>query len=211
MGFVRNDPMLLFSRDFRGAWILQYLCFYGILEMRKQFKKTEVDGGIKMSLRTDLEKLTDEHWQSAHIKIKPLSTMSDVIYAGCDCQLTDDQKDLVNPFWFSIGRAYLAREDNYPCVIYNESNDPVGFIMFSKWLATGNAYSWSYFIDKNQQGKGYGKQAARLAVHILKNANSNMSIKLATEENNTKAQQLYVSLGFEQLSEMDGDDLVFGL
>ena len=50
-----------------------------------------------MSLRTDLEKLTDEHWQNAHVKIKPLSTMSDVIYAGCDCQLTDEQKDLVNP------------------------------------------------------------------------------------------------------------------
>ena len=65
-----------------------------------------------MSLRTDLEKLTDEHWQNVYIKIKPLSTMSDVIYAGCDCQLTDEQKDLVNPFCFSIGRAYLFREDN---------------------------------------------------------------------------------------------------
>ena len=164
-----------------------------------------------MSLRTDLEKLTDEHWQNAHVKIKPLSTMSDVIYAGCDCQLTDEQKDLVNPFWFSIGRAYLFREDNYPCIIYNAFSEPVGFIVLSKWLASGNAYSWSYFIDKDQQGKGYGKQAAKLAVHILKTANPNMCIKLATEANNTKAHKLYTSLGFEKLSEMDGDDLVFGL
>ena len=74
--------------------------------------------------------------------------MSDVIYAGCDCRLTDEQKDLVNPFWFSIGRAYLFREDNYPCIIYNAHNERVGFIIFSKWLANGDAYSWSYFIDK---------------------------------------------------------------
>jgi len=117
----------------------------------------------------------------------------------------------VNPFWFSIGRAYLFKEDNYPCIIYNECNQPVGFIIFSKWLAIGEAYSWSYFIDKDQQGKGYGKMAARLAVHVLKTANSNMCVKLATEEKNIKAQQLYKSLGFEQLPEMDGDDLVFGM
>ena len=164
-----------------------------------------------MSLRSDLEKLADEHWQNTYVKIKPLSTMSDVIYAGCDCQLNDEQKDLVNPFWFSIGRAYLFREDNYPCIIYNECNQPVGFIILSKWLAIGDAYSWSYFIDKDQQGKGYGKRAAQLAIHILKTANPNMCIKLATQRKNIKAQQLYKSLGFEQLSETDGDDIVFGM
>lgn len=164
-----------------------------------------------MSLRTDLEKLAYEHWQNIYVKIKPISTMSDVIYAGCDCQLTDEQKELVSPFWFSIGRAYLFREDNYPCVIYNACDEPVGFINFSKWLADGDAYSWSYFIDKDRQGKGYGKHAARLAVHILKVASPNKCIKLATETHNTKAQQLYTSLGFKLLSEMDGDDLVFGL
>ena len=160
-------------------------------------------------MRSDLERLADEHWQNAYVKIKPLSTMSDVIYAGYDCQVNDEQKDLVNPFWFSIGRAYLFREDNYPCIIYNEYNQSIGFIILSKWLAAGEAYSWSYFIDKAQQGKGYGKRAAQLAIHILKTANKNMCIKLATEVKNTKAQKLYKALGFEQLDEMDGDDLVF--
>ena len=164
-----------------------------------------------MSLRTDLEKLAAEHWQNEHVKIKPLSTMEDVIYAGYDCQLTDGQKELVNPFWFSMGRAYLFREDNYPCLICNEADAPIGFIMFGKWLAEGDAYSWSFFLDKDQHGKGYGKQAAQLAMHILKTANPSMDIKLASEVKNTWAQKLYTSLGFVQLPEMDGDDLVFGL
>ena len=164
-----------------------------------------------MSLRGDLEKISDKHWQNARVKIKPLSTMDDVIYAGYDCKLTNEQKDLVNPFWFSIGRAYLFREDNYPCIIYNECDKPVGFIILSKWLANGDAYSWSYFIDKDQQGKGYGKQTAQLVVQILKTANPSKCIKLATEVSNKKAQQLYTSLGFKLLSEKDGDDLVFAL
>lgn len=164
-----------------------------------------------MSLRADLEKLSEEHWRNPHVKIKPLSTEADLIYAGYDCQLTDAQKELVNPFWFSIGRAYLFREDNYPCIICNEKNEPIGFINLCKWLDGGDAYSWSYFIDKSHQGKGYGKQAARLAVNILKAANPNKPIKLATETCNAKAQRLYMSLGFEKLPEMDGDDFVFGL
>ena len=127
-----------------------------------------------MSLREELEKLRDEYWENDYVKIKPLTTQADLIYAGFDCRLTEEQQELVNPFWFSIGRAYLFR-------------------------------------DKDHQGKGYGTQAARLAIQILKAANPNMPIKLATERSNAAAQRLYQSLGFEQLTELDGDDLVFGL
>lgn len=164
-----------------------------------------------MSLREELEKLRDEYWENDYVKIKPLTTQADLIYAGFDCRLTEEQQELVNPFWFSIGRAYLFRDDHYPCIIYTASNEPIGFINLVKWLGSGDAYSWSYFIDKDHQGKGYGTQAARLAIQILKAANPNMPIKLATERSNAAAQRLYQSLGFEQLTELDGDDLVFGL
>ena len=164
-----------------------------------------------MSLREELEKLRDEYWENNYVKIKPLTTQADLIYAGFDCRLTEEQQELVNPFWFSIGRAYLFRNDHYPCIIYTASNEPIGFINLVKWLGSGDAYSWSFFIDKDHQGKGYGTQAARLAVQILKAANPNMPIKLATERSNAAAQRLYQSLGFEKLAELDGDDLVFGL
>ena len=62
-----------------------------------------------------------------------------------------------------------------------------------------------------QQRKGYGKSAARLAIHILKSANPKKPIKLAAEANNKLAHALYASLGFKKLDEMDGDDIVFSL
>ena len=164
-----------------------------------------------MSLRSDLENLSAAHWQNSRVKIRPLATQDDLIYAAYDCQLMDAQKELVNPAWFSIGRAYLFPEDNYPCIISNVHNEPIGFINLDKWLGSGDAYSWSYFIDSRHQRKGYGKAAAQLAIAILKTANPEKQIKLSTEVSNTTAQALYMSLGFQKLDEMDGDDIVFGL
>lgn len=164
-----------------------------------------------MSLRGDLEKLENNSWSNGGVFFKPIKTEEDLIYAAYDCRLNDEQKEMVNPAWFSIGRAYLFREDNYPCIIYNQNDGRIGFINFCKWLGEGDAYSWSFFIDKDHQKKGYGKKSAELAVRILKTANSDIQIKLAAERNNTKAHQLYRSLGFCELHEFDGDDLVFGI
>lgn len=164
-----------------------------------------------MCLREDLQKVAGEGWQNQYVKIKPLLTEEQLIYAGFECEITESQKQLVNPFWFSIGRAYLFKEDNYPCVIYNAENIPIGFINFYTWLPNKKGYSWSFFIDKKHQGRGYGKASAQLAVCILKSANPKMPIKLATEVANKKAQALYRLLGFKQLAEKDGDDLIFEL
>ena len=72
-----------------------------------------------------------------------------------------------------------------------------------------DAYSWSYFLDVRQQGRGYGKRAAQLALRLLRLADPDMPVKLAVEAANTRAQRLYRSLGFRQLPERDGDDLVY--
>lgn len=163
-----------------------------------------------MSLRTALEHVGQELWSDGSICIRPIRTEADLVCATMDLQLTAEQQEMVNPAWFSIGRAYLSPEDNLPCLIYAEGT-PVGFINLSKWLAKGDAWSWSFFIDKDRQGRGYGRQAAKLAIRLLRAADPAKPIKLATEVSNRKAQRLYASLGCELLPELDGDDLVFGL
>ncbi len=164
-----------------------------------------------MTLRESLEKLDRVHWENDKVKIRPIQTQDDLIYAIFDCELTQEQQELVNPAGFSIGRAYLFREKNYPCLICTAKEEPIGFISLCKWLAEGDAYSWSYYIDRKHQGKGYGKSAAQLAIHILKAADPEKPIKLSTEVDNVRAQVLYQSLGFTKLNELDGDDLVFAL
>ena len=164
-----------------------------------------------MSLRAELENADIKYWENSRVKIKPLTEQDDLIYAGYECQLYEEQREFISPFWFTIGRAYLNRDDNYPCIIYNESDESIGFINFCVWFGSSDAYSWSFYIDKRYQGKGYGKSAGQLAIDILKAANPFKTIKLSTEQSNDRAQSLYSSLGFKQLGETDGDDLVFGL
>ena len=162
-------------------------------------------------LRDEIELVNENLWSDGKVIIKPIRTEAELAYAIFECQLTAEQQECVNPAGFSIGRAYLAREDNYPCLIYNIEKKPVGFISLCKWLGMGDAYSWSFYVDKNYQGQGYGKSAANIAVQILKAANPDKMIKLATEEFNVRAQKLYISIGFKKLQELDGDDFVFGL
>lgn len=164
-----------------------------------------------MSLRKDLETMNIDCWKNDMVKIKPMTTEKELIYAAYECQLTEEQRNMISPLWFIIGRAYLNKDDYFPCIIYSLDDKPIGFISFSTWIGNGEAYSWSYFIDLKYQGNVYGRSAAQLAINILKTANSYKTIKLATEKSNIKAHKLYMSLGFYESSEIDGDDIVFEL
>ena len=164
-----------------------------------------------MSLRSDLKKLSPEDWRNKRIKLRPLLTEDNLIYAACDCQLTEEQQERINPVWFSIGRAYLFPEASLPCLIENKLGEPIGFLNLCQWSTESGTSSWSCFIGRRHQKKDCGKAAAQLALHILKTAAPEKPIKLATEAQNLPAQSLYVSLGFQKLPEMDGDDLVFAL
>lgn len=165
-----------------------------------------------MCLYAELENLPADAFTNGSVSFRAIKTEDDLAYAIFDCELDEAQKELVNPAGFSIGRAFLRPEDNYPCVILDAKGDRIGFINLCVWLGGGEkCYSWSYYIDIQQQGKGYGKSAAALAIRLLKSANAQKKIKLSTEEGNGKAQKLYLSLGFSLLDELDGDDLVFGL
>ena len=185
----------------------------GMFRFEKRMQRSELSAAKAnaISLRTALERIEGDLWSNERVCFRPLKTEADLIYATMECQLSKEQEDMVNPAWFSIGRAYLFREDNCPCIICTAQGQPVGFIDLSRWLGRGDAYSWSFYIDRDHQGKGYGKSAARLAIRLLKAADPAKPIKLATEQSNEKAQRLYASLGFRQLAELDGDDLVFGL
>lgn len=166
---------------------------------------------MKASFFHTLDHLPAAALTNDRVFFRPIKTETDLAYAVLDCSLTDEQQELVNPAGFSIGRAYLNPDDNFPCIICGKTGKPVGFINLLRWLGAGDGVSWSYYIDLREQGNGYGKAAAELAITILSSTFPDKMIKLSTEASNCKAQALYKSLGLQQLSEMDGDDLVFGL
>ena len=161
-----------------------------------------------MALSDKFRAAINEAQASNGISIRPIENDDDLWYAVVECRITPEQEEFVNPAGFSIGRAYLDPDNNLPCVIYNDG-EPVGYIVLRIWRGQGEAVSWSYYIDVKHQGCGYGREAAKLAVRILKAACPDIPVKLSAEADNHKAQRLYQSIGFKRTVEKDGDDLVF--
>lgn len=158
------------------------------------------------SLKQRFDNLSPDVLSMDGISISPIRDDYDLWFATVECRLAPGQEEYVNPAGFSIGRAYLHPESNVPCII-RKDGIRIGYIVLRNW--NDNATSWSYYLDKEWQGQGYGKTAARLATKILKTVMPELPVKLSAEKDNMKAQNLYKSIGFLLSDEIDGDDLVF--
>lgn len=162
-----------------------------------------------MNLRSSLQALPERFWSNETVCLRPMKTEADLIFAAYDCELAEAQKEFVSPMWFLLGRAYLSPEEHFPCILCTRTGERVGYLQFYRWRGEGEAVSWSFFVDRRQQHRGYGTAAASLAAALLKAACPQTPVRLAVEAENTAAQRLYRALGFSQLAETDGDDLIF--
>ena len=137
-------------------------------------------------------------------------------------KVSDDQRSFVASNDTSIVEAYTAitgKGHAYPFGIY-EDDKPVGFLMIGfdvddYWddapeIAKGNYNLWRLMIDKAYQGKGYGKEAVRLALNFINTlpCGSAEYCWLSYEPENEIARKLYGSFGFTETGEMDGEELI---
>ena len=137
----------------------------------------------------------------------------------------DEQKNFVSRNDISIIEAYIAITANgyaFPFGIY-ENETPVGFLMigFDKdkdWddapeIATGNYNIWRLMIDKNQQNKGYGKEAIKLALNFIKTFPCGKAdyCWLSYKPNNDVARHLYSSFGFAETGDKVDEELIVKL
>lgn len=176
-------------------------------ELKKRLKQMAANGTRTFS-RT-LASLPKTAFRDETVFFRPLRDEEDLVWAVLECRLSPEQRELVNPAGFSVGRAYLHPDDHFPCVICAADGRRIGFIDLYVSLTGDGSVGWSFFIDESEQGAGLGRAAAALAVRILRTAFSSRPIRLSSEAGNEKAHRLYRSLGFCLLDERDGDDLVF--
>ena len=134
----------------------------------------------------------------------------------------DHQSSFVANNDISIIQAYTAITGNgyaFPFGIY-EGKTPVGFLMIGfdvddDWedapaIAKGNYNLWRLMIDKSYQGKGFGREAVRLALDFIRTfpCGSAQYCWLSYEPENDVARRLYRSFGFSETGEMDGEELI---
>ena len=91
----------------------------------------------------------------------------------------------------------------------------IGFDIDDYWgnapsIAKGNYNLWRLMIDENNQNRGYGKEAVRLALKFIKSFPCGKAeyCWLSYEPENEAAAQLYHAFGFVETGEMAGKELI---
>ena len=134
----------------------------------------------------------------------------------------EDQREFVASNDVSIIEAYTVITANgyaFPFGIY-DGDTPVGFLMIGfdaddYWddapeIAKGNYNLWRLMVDKAYQGKGYGKEAVKLALEFIRTYPCGEAeyCWLSYEPENTVASKLYSSFGFKETGDKDGEELI---
>ena len=137
-------------------------------------------------------------------------------------EVFDNQKSFVATNNSSIIEAYTAITENnhvFTFGIYKDDT-PIGFLMIgydvnsddedAPMIAKGNYNIWRLMIDKKFQGKGFGKKAMNLAIEFVNTfpCGTAKHCWLSYESDNNVARQLYKSVGFVEIDEKDGEEIV---
>lgn len=130
-------------------------------------------------------------------------------------KLIEEQWTYIASNAYSLSEAYAIQNDGkyipMPFAIYN-NDDMVGFIMAVYQPIEEDEeddenifYLSRMMIDKKYQGNGYGKKAMIKMIDIMKSFQEGIaeSVILSCSKENTVAYELYKSLGFIDIGEVD--------
>lgn len=133
----------------------------------------------------------------------------------------DEQKEFVATNTESILEAYVTITAGHvalPHAIYADDT-LVGFVMLGYStigeedepdIAVGNYCLWRFMIDREYQGRGYGRAALTAALAYVRTMPCGVAdyCWLSYEPDNLVAKKLYESVGFSENGETDGDEIV---
>ena len=127
-----------------------------------------------------------------------------------DMQLDKEQKKLVAPNVVSLAQAWLYYDEAKPYAILND-NRVVGFMMLDWDEKERTVGLWRFMIAKEEQGKGYGKEAVKAFLDLVKKEKIFDIVFLDYVKGNTVARNLYASFGFLENGDIEDGEIVMTL
>ena len=132
-----------------------------------------------------------------------------------------EQESFIAGNEWSLVHAYVGNKTEgavYPFGIFDDDK-AVGFLMIAydygevcndpdaPEISQKNYFLWRLMIDEEEQGKGYGKKAVKLALEFVKTFPHGKAdyCWLCYGKNNEVARKLYLSMGFQEIGEQDDD------
>jgi len=125
-----------------------------------------------------------------------------------DLAVHDHQKDQVAPNAISIAVGHYFETAWFRGIYKDE--EPVGFVMLELDFKEATYSVWRFMIDKNHQGKGYGKAAMELIKKVMKEKVPGISaFELSYVPKETGgADEFYRKLGFVDTGGMIGKEKI---
>ena len=124
-------------------------------------------------------------------------------------KVREDQTHFVASNVYSIAEAqfgddYEGHWDLHPFGIYNDTNTPVGFLMYGYNFEYPEyqAFIIRLMVDEKHQGRGYGRFGMEKMLEIFRADDRVQAVGISYEPENEGARKLYASLGFEETGEM---------
>lgn len=110
----------------------------------------------------------------------------------------------------SLAQAWLCPDVARPFAIYH-GEEMVGFVMLDEHKAEKECGIWRFMIDKDHQGKGYGRAAMECVLRHIRENPAFERVCLSFEPENEVAEKLYRSFGFAPTGEIDEGEIVMEL
>ena len=153
------------------------------------------------------------------IELRKISITDGNMKECIELEVSQEQASFVAHNAVSLGQAYAANKRGgcaVPYAIYAQGV-MVGFVMYEfvrreydDTFGEDCYYFWRLMVDKNHQRKGYGSQAVRMVLDEVKRKPIGVAdfIYISYEPENTVAQKLYKSFGFEETGQVNEGELV---
>lgn len=119
------------------------------------------------------------------------------------------QKDFVASNAVSIAQSKVYPH-MVPLAVYSDDK-LVGFVMYGRDPETLQYWIVRLMIDAENQGRGLGRAAAVALIDLLKQKENCDQIFLCVVPENTVAQKLYLSIGFEPTGAVEDGEIVMRL
>ena len=120
----------------------------------------------------------------------------------------EDQRRFVSDPNRILARAYAYRNLGGQARLILDDDTPVGMLLYHDWPEAGQYVFSQLLIDQRYQRRGFGIQAARLALDEMRADGRYQTVCLCYVEGDEPARQLYEKLGFAHTGETDGDEII---
>ena len=128
-----------------------------------------------------------------------------------ELEVREDQKQFVSEPNRILARAYAYRDQRAQAKLILDDDTPVGMLMYYDGAEADQYVFSQLLIDRHYQRRGFGIQAARMALDEMRADGRYPKVCLCYIEGDEPARNLYEKLGFTHTGEADGDEIMMEL